>query len=554
MKILILGGYGVFGGRLAELLSDLAGIELLLCGRDLAKAEAFCARYRGRPRVVPVALDRSDIAEGLRLHAPDLVVDASGPFQEYGADPYGVVAACIGAGVDYIDLADAADFVFGVSAFDARAMAAKVFALSGVSTCPALTGAVLREMAKSMDILAVEGGIAPSPFARLGLNVMRAVVGYAGAPVRLWRDAKLGFGAGLVETLRFTVAPPGRLPLLNRRFSLVDVPDLRIIPPEYPGMTAFWMGAGPVPESLHRMLNLLALARAKLRLPALTPLSPLFQAVLNAMRFGEHRGGMFVRARGLAGGEAKNMSWHLLAEGDDGPYIPSMAAEAIIRGVLKGKRPEAGARSGVRALDLSDYDEMFQGRAIFTGFRDEGAEAPLFRVLLGAAFSELPPRVRELHDSKQAREWRGFAEVRRGGGVVARLVAAIIGFPEAAAQVPVRVALTPENGGERWTRTFGGKSFSSLQSSGSGRDQYLLVERFGRLSVSLALVVEGGRLRLIPRRWRLFGVALPRFLLPSGLSLESEAQGRFNFDVEISAPLVGLIVAYKGALDPVPGV
>jgi nucleoside-diphosphate-sugar epimerase len=37
MKILILGGYGVFGGRLAELLSDIPGLELLICGRNLAQ-------------------------------------------------------------------------------------------------------------------------------------------------------------------------------------------------------------------------------------------------------------------------------------------------------------------------------------------------------------------------------------------------------------------------------------------------------------------------------------------------------------------------------------
>ena len=48
MRILILGGYGVFGGRLAELLSDLPEIEIIVCGRDLSRAEAFCARYGGQ--------------------------------------------------------------------------------------------------------------------------------------------------------------------------------------------------------------------------------------------------------------------------------------------------------------------------------------------------------------------------------------------------------------------------------------------------------------------------------------------------------------------------
>jgi hypothetical protein len=550
MKILILGGYGVFGGRLARLLSDSPGLELLICGRSLDRAEAFCAGYRGLPLVHPVALDRRDIVQGLDAHAPDLVVDASGPFQDYGADGYRVIRACIEAKIDYLDFADAADFVFGVSQFDAQAKDAGVFVLSGVSSFPVLTAAVLREMARKMTIAVVEGGIAPSPYAGIGLNVMRAVVGYAGAPVKLWRNGKPAYGTGLAESMRFTVAAPGCLPLRNIRFSLVDVPDLQVIPPEHPTMTDIWMGAGPVPEFLHRILNLLAKSRARLRLPSLEPLSPLFYAVLNQMRFGEHRGGMFIRARGTAGGRPMKMTWHLLAEGDDGPYIPSMAIEAVVRRLLAGKRPEPGARAGTRALELPDYDALFRGRTIFTGFRSDEPNAPLYRRLLGTAFDNLPPALQQFHGDGQTRVWRGLADVRRGQGGVARLISALLGFPAAGSRVPVSVAFSPEKGGERWTRTFAGKVFSSVQAEGAGRDEYLLVERFGILSVAIALVWDGDRLYLVPRRWRLWNIPMPGFLLPTGESFETGLEGRFSFDVNISVPLIGLIVAYRGMLEP----
>lgn len=553
MKILILGGYGVFGGRLAELLSDLAGLELVISGRSLARAEAWCAGYHGAARARPLRLDRHDIAGALAAERPDLVVDASGPFQDYGARRYHVIEACIAAGVDYLDLADAADFVFGVPRFDAAAKAAGVFVLSGVSSCPVLTAAVLREMGKTMDVVAVEGGIAPSPYAGIGLNVMRAVVGYAGSPVKLTRGGRPAHGSGLAETLRFTVAVPGKLPLRNVRFSLVDVPDLQVLPPEHPTLTDIWFGAGPVPEVLHRMLNALAWARARLRLPSLEPLSPLFYRVLNLMKFGEHRGGMFVRARGLAGAREVRQSWHLLAEGDDGPYIPSMAIEAIVRKMLAGTRPAAGARAATRALELSDYEDLFRRRTIHTGFRTEEPAAPLYRRLLGPAFDTLPPRVRELHGSASARQWAGHAEVRRGRGLIARLIGALIGFPPAGSQVPVVVSLAPEGSAERWTRNFAGRTFASLQFAGSGRNDYLLVERFGPVSVALALVVEGDRLYLIPRRWSFLGLPMPRALLPKGTSFETEDQGQFRFDVEISLPLFGLIAAYRGMLSLVDG-
>ena len=548
MAVLILGGYGVFGGRLAELLADLPRLDLVVCGRDRARAETICARYQGAAKVHPLALDRADIAAALREHQPDLVVDASGPFQNYGADRYRVIAACIAAGVDYLDFADAADFVSGVSQFDQAARAAGVFVLSGVSSFPVLTAAVVRELAEGMDIRSVEGGIAPSPYAGIGLNVMRAVVGYAGAPIKLLRGGRPATGVGLVESMRFTVAVPGRLPLRNIRFSLVEVPDLRVIPAEHPTLTDVWMGAGPVPESLHRILNLLAKARFALRLPSLEPLAPLFYRVLNLMRFGEHRGGMFVRARGLADGKAVSRSWHLLAEGDDGPYIPSMAVEGIVRKLLSGERPMAGARPATRALDLADYSELFRGRSIFTGFREEDVDLPLYPKVLGPAFAALPESLQRLHGRSGARRWSGTAEVRRGRGLLARIIARLFGFPREGTDVPVEVSFTPEGDGERWHRTFNGKRFSSWQSPGTDRDEHLLVERFGPARFALALVAENDSLCLIPRRWSLFAVPMPHFLLPRGSSFETEREGEFAFDVEIAMPLAGRIVAYRGTL------
>lgn len=550
MKVLILGGYGVFGGRLAELLSDMPEIELVICGRSLDRAVAFCAKHDGRGRFKPLQLDRIEIAQALADEQPDLVVDASGPFQDYGDDRYSVIISCIAAETDYLDFADAADFVFGVSQFDADARAADVHVLSGVSSFPVLTAAVLREMASTMDIVSVEGGIAPSPFAGIGLNVMRAVIGYAGAPVRLHRNGVATEAVGLAESMRFTIAVPGRMPLRNIHFSLVDVPDLQVIPPEHDSLQDIWMGAGPVPEFLHRALNLLARARSAFRLPSMFPLAGLFYRVLNLMRFGEHRGGMFVRAHGMRDGRMIEQSWHLLAEGDDGPYIPSMAIEAIIRNSINGVRPAAGARPATRALELADYDPLFAGRSIFSGMRHpEPQSAPLYRKILGTAFATLPGQVRAIHEGTGTRKWAGHAEVRRGRGWGAHAIARLLGFPGAADRIPVSVSFSPHKDGELWTRDFGGRKFTSIQECGTGRNDYLLVERFGPISVALALVVDEGRLFLVPRRWSLLGIPLPDVLLPCGTSFETEVNGKFHFDVEVSLPVLGLIVAYRGELE-----
>jgi hypothetical protein len=84
--------------------------------------------------------------------------------------------------------------------------------------------------------------------------------------------------------------------------------------------------------------------------------------------------------------------------------------------------------------------------------------------------------------------------------------------------------------------------------AGAGVDERLLCERIGFLDFAQALVVEEDRLRLVLRRSSLFGITLPAWLAPRSNSYESEREGRFRFHVEISHPLVGLIVRYRGWL------
>lgn len=548
MKVLILGGYGVFGGRLAQLLTEERGWELLIAGRDGAKAGRFCDAFQGAARVRPLRMDRREAAEVLSRERPDAVVDASGPFQGYGPDPYVVLRGAVAAGVNYLDLSDGAEFVAGVGAFDAEARERGVWALSGASSFPVLTAAVLEAMRGRMVPRRVVAGIAPSPYAGVGTNVLRAVLGYAGKPVAVRRGGAAATAVGLGESRLLTVAPPGRLPLKALRFSLVEVPDLLLIPGAMPEIEEMWVGAAPQPEALHRMLNLLARARARVGLPSLAPLAPLAQAALKVTEAGEHRGGMVVEAEGERDGRRVRLGWHMLAEGDDGPLIPSMAAAAILRKAARGEAPAAGARSAIGALSLADYDAMFARRRIVWGWREERG-GPLYARVLGEAFEALPPRLRALHSGPG--RWAGRVEVERGTNPLAGLVARLFGFPKAGGDVPVEVAFSLDaEGREVWERMFAGGLMRSTQEEGTGREARLLVERFGPFAFALALVVEGGRLRLVPRRWRIGPVPLPRRLMPGGEAWEEEGDGRFRLCVDIRLPGIGRVVRYAGWLEP----
>jgi hypothetical protein len=557
LTILILGGYGVFGGRLVRLLADDVRLTVIVAGRCLERASAFCAGLEGKARLIPLAFDRDrDVGRQLSEARPDLIVDASGPFQAYGEDPYRVVEAAIALGIDYLDLADGSAFVAGIGAFDDATRQAGSFALSGVSTCPALTAAVVRRLAQGVARLdRVTAGIAPSPHAGVGINVLRAVASYAGRPVSLSRDGVKAKGFALTETCRFTIAPPGHLPLESRIFSLVDVPDLEILPRLWPSLRDAWFGMGPAPAFLHRIFILLArLVRLGL-LPGIAPLAPMMHGVLDRLRFGPHRGGMFVALEGLdAAGASCSRSWHMVAEGDDGPFIPSMAAAAVIRRCLAGRRPEAGARDASRELELADYEPFFAERVIVTGIREDGPVErgkPLYRRLLGSSFGGLPGPLREMHDIGLGLSAEGEAGVERGQGFLAHLICGVFGLPKEGRGVSVRVSLEPKDGSEIWRRDFAGTRLATLQSAGTGRADRLLRERFGPFRFDLALVVADERLTLVPCRWSLLGIALPQALGPRCDAYESAEDGRFNFDVEIRLPLIGRLIRCRGWLAPV---
>jgi hypothetical protein len=555
LTVLILGGYGAFGGRLARLLCDDERLKLVIAGRSITNAETFCAALGGAAWRRAAAVDRDgDVARAIAALKPAVVVDASGPFQAYGADPYRIARAALAAGAHYLDLADGSDFVRGIAQLDAEAKAKGKFVLAGASSFPVLHAAVVRRLAR--DLAAVESstvGIAPVPYAGVGSTVMRAIASYAGKPVRLVRGGRTSSAFALCETRRFTVAPPGRMPLAPLTYSLVDVPDLEALALVRPEIQEVWAGAAPTPAFLHWLLRVLAHSVRLKVVPSLAPFAPLMHRAVNALKLGERRGGMFVEIRGAKpDGTRVTRSGHLVAEGEDGPNIPSMAAEILVRRVLDGGPAEPGARAAVSEIELDEYERAFAGRAIRCGERSDElrGDVPLYRAILGAAWAELPQAVRDLHGSVATSTVAGRATVTRGTGFLAERVARWFRFPPAAEDVELKVTFRRANGVETWERRFGEHVMKSEQFAGKGRYDGLLCERFGPFTFGLALVVEDGKLALVARRWSVLGIPLPRRLIPGGDAFETASGPRFELGVSIDLPLVGNVVRYSGWLEP----
>ena len=212
--ILIIGGYGVFGGKLADALSADPAFDVIVAGRNLSTAQHFCEGKPCRPLAVDTAAP--DFAEQIAAARPFILVDASGPFQTRSDAPYRVAEAALACGAHYLDLSDDGAFTSGISALNATTTAKGLTALSGVSSVPALSSAAVTALAEGLtEIDHIESVILPGNRAPRGLSVVRAIVGQAGQPLPLWRadqarpavaDGRL---AGDVQRDRAALAPAG---------------------------------------------------------------------------------------------------------------------------------------------------------------------------------------------------------------------------------------------------------------------------------------------------------------------------------------------------------
>lgn len=548
-RILVVGGAGAFGRRLVEGLAATTACTVVIAGRDLARAREAAetvARTHPGQRIEAVRLDaeRAD-AEALRALRLAGIVDAAGPYQALarGGDPYALARAAIAAGLPYADLADARDFVAGFAALDAAARAAGVSALTGASTTPALSNAVLdRLTAGWRRVDAIEIAMVPGNRAPRGLSVMRSILSYAGRPVRVWRDGAWATrpGWGL----------PGRviIPGLGRRLaSLCETPDLDILPARFPTVRTADFRAGLELEALHLGLWLASLPVRLRLLPSLLPLARPFLRMAGLVdRLGSDRGGMVVRACGAdEAGRPAAATWTLLAEAGDGPFVPTLPALALVRRWLAGPPLPPGAGPCVGLLDLAAIEAEMARHRIRTAVTREPS---LFARVLGPAFADLPEPLRAVHGAAGALTLRGRATVTRGTNPLARLAAGLVGFPAAGEDVPVAVTIAPDRDGEVWTRRFGDRRFRSrLRAAGPAR----VYERFGLLEFRLAVPAGRDGLGLVVEGWRLGPLPLPRALAPASAARESvDPAGRFRFDVPVHLPLAGLVVHYRGWLVP----
>lgn len=366
-RVIVVGGYGLFGGLLSQRLAAHSGLELLIAGRNESRGARFAAELNAESEAdisfVRVDVTRPSFIDILRELSPTLLINTAGPFQ---GQEYDVARTCAAAGVNYVDLADGREFVAGFStALDAAARDSGVALVSGASSVPALSSAVIDDLSKEMPrIRAIDIGISPGNRTRRGLATVSAILSYCGAPVRVWEGKEWRTRRAWVGNVRHEYAEP----VGTRLLSLCDVPDLELFPSRYAPVETVTFRAGLELGVLHYAMNLLAHMRKigavrnwERYAKYLFTISEWFRS------FGSDAGGMHVRLDGTsADGEATFRSWQLIAANGDGPYVPTLAAAAMVRRILEGKPLPSGAYACVGLLSLQDFTREMHGLSITT--------------------------------------------------------------------------------------------------------------------------------------------------------------------------------------------
>lgn len=347
---MVLGGYGNFGRRIVSALVGEPDARVFVCGRDIKQAQAVARDAGGSAQPLHIDAHASDFADRLREVEAQLVIHTAGPFQ---GQNHSIPRACIAARAHYIDLADARAYVCGIKALDEKAKRNDTLVVSGASSVPALSSAVIDALrAQFSSIESIDHGIT-SGARPPGRATMDGVLAYAGKPFLQWHDGNWRQVYGWQDLARRHYPEP----IQGRWIANCDVPDLELFPERYRPVRSVQFRAGVGPAT--NMIGLW-LASWLVRLGLLASLQrwvPALHRTATALaRYGSRCSAMHVSVRGFGlNGDPAVRSWFLIADQDHGPFIPCFPAIALARKLL---RDEISARGAMPCMGLLSVEEI----------------------------------------------------------------------------------------------------------------------------------------------------------------------------------------------------
>lgn len=531
-KILVIGGYGVFGKRIVERLSRVEGIEIIIAGRSLDKANKLKQSLSATAKC-DISAQYIDINQNLTFKT-DILINACGP---YHRQDYSLAEYCIEQGIHYIDLADNRDFVCGISKLDEKAKSKNVLVTSGASTVPAISSAIIDYLAKHFhEIYELDYGVTPGNQTDRGVSTVEAILSYVGKPFKALRGGIKNDIYGWQDLHQEHYPKIGKRWMVN-----CNIPDFDLFPERYPALKTHKFYAGLELGILHIGLWFLSW-------PARWGLIPKLDRFGNALRrvslwfynFGTDKGGMHMIVKGInAKGEPIEKRIYLIGENGHGPFIPAIPSVLVARKLIDGSLKTIGATPCMGLFGLDEFLEEVSDLDIYK-LEDE----TLYKRYLGERYKTLPKAVQELHDYTDEVLYEGKGDVVRGSNPFCQFICGIMALPPTGKDQKVSVHFKQDGGAEHWTRHFEKKKYYSKQWDQNNR----LYEKIGPTTFVFDIDASEEKLSLNLEKLYSFGIRSDWLFKPKVVAQETDKNGIFHFYIEAHLPLFGLLIKYDGWL------
>jgi len=357
-KVVILGGYGAFGSKIAMNLAKLPAVSLVIAGRSRQKGEIFASSIGAEYIFCDLkeeALVRQVVDDAF------LVIHAAGPFS---GTTHSVARICLEQGAHYLDLGDERVYVAGIATLNEQAERKALFLCSGASTAPGVTSAMVQALAADgLRIHAIHSVLSPGNQNPRGVSTVATVLGYLGRSIAMTVDGQDVKRSGWFDGETITLPPPvGR-----RRVYTVDTPDLSLFP-AYFGAYTVTFKAGLELNVMNHSLTILARARRQGWLPSLTRLAKIFTILSWPLYpLGSSHGAAAVWVEGEKDGQLVKRSLAIVAP-TEGPLVAAAPVILLAQQLLDGRLMQRGAFPclGLLAFDeLMTFLEQFGMQAIW---------------------------------------------------------------------------------------------------------------------------------------------------------------------------------------------
>lgn len=356
-KVLILGGYGNFGRKISTALTKV-GIPVIIAGRNTKLAESLAVKlrkqYPGTQIEISIFDIEKDLSNQLKLIKPTVVINTCGPFQ---TKDYTVAFQCINFKIHYIDLSDGRDYVNEIISLDAKAKEASVIVVSGASTVPGLSSAVLEKYKNEFSsINSLIYGITPGQKAPRGLATTEAILSYLGKRLKpAPYENKPRYGWQNLYRQKY--------PIIGKRWMAnCDIPDIDLFP-KYYKIKHIQFSAGMENSLLHLgiwltswLIRLGTPLNLQKHAKTLLALSHFFD------QFGTEDGGMHMLITGTdLNGKEKTIKWFIIAKSADGPQIPTIPAIILTKKIIAEQMTTTGAIPCIGLISLDEYMNELKG-------------------------------------------------------------------------------------------------------------------------------------------------------------------------------------------------